>query len=487
MPTRFRPGACVTTALLLVGSGWIAARGQDAAATPESATPESVTAEAPPYQFPGGFDPTIPAPVSPYLYRGPGSDYARGPDDRSMPEYCYPGSMSPWCSMDDAPGPWSMPGPPAAAGDLWQDVHQPRRWWLSFAYLSIWTTGSDVPALVTTSPAGTLQGDAGVLPDATVLFGNDEVDDDRRDGGEVRLGYWLVDGEFIGVEAHYWATASQETRFGVSSDFSGGAAGAILARPFVNLNAGAPDAAIVAFPDFVRGGVTVDLSGSVNVDTTSILQSTGVTARHVLNADFERSVRVDLIGGYRFFQVDESLQIRDSVSDPGGGLIGPTTTASTDLFDTRNDFHSLEIGILAEIHRNRWTLELLGKCGLGNNHERVRINGSTTTTSLGTTSTAPTGLLAQPTNIGTFSRDRFAVLPEFSARLQFELGPQWRVFSGYRMMYFNELIRPGDQIDPTINTTQIGGPLVGEPRPAHNFLSTDMWLHGLDLGIEWRR
>ena len=323
-----------------------------------------------------------------------------------MPEYCYPGSTSPWCSMDDAPGPWSMP--PPSAGDLWHDVHQPRRWWLSFAYLSIWTSGSDVPALVTTSPVGTLQGDAGVLPDATVLFGNSEVDDDRRDGGEIRIGYWLVDGEFIGVEAHYWATASQETRFGVSSDFSGGAGGAILARPFINLNAAAQDAAIVAFPDFVRGGVTVDLSGSVNVDTTSILQSTGVTARHVLHADFERCCRVDLIGGYRFFQVDESLQVRDSVSDPGRRLIGPTTTASTDLFDTRNDFHSLEIGILAEIHRNRWTLELLGKCGLGNNHERVRIDGSTTTTSLGTTSTAPTGLLAQPTNIGEFSRDRFA-------------------------------------------------------------------------------
>jgi hypothetical protein len=354
------------------------------------------------------------------------------------------------------------------------------------AYLSLWTTGYDTPALVTTSPPGTAQGLAGVLPDAGVLFGSESIENGQRDGGEIRLGYWLLDGQFIGLEGHYWTTFGEESRFDVQSQFTNGAGGPILARPFVNANSGGQDAAILAFPNFDRGGVIVDLSGGVSIETTSILQSAGLTGRHVVWADFERSLRVDLVGGYRFFQVDESLTIRDRFFDPGGGLIGPTTVQSLDQFDTQNDLHALEFGLLWEAYVNRWRFEVLGKCGLGNNHQRVRIDGATTTETLGTTTTQVGGLLALPTNIGTYRRDRFAVLPELNARLRYELTTAWHIFAGYRLMYFNELLRPGEQIDTVVNPTQIGAQLNGPARPAHSFLSTDMWVQGLDLGMEWR-
>ena len=43
--------------------------------------------------------------------------------------------------------------------------------WGSAEFLLWWSKGSVTPPLVTTSPSGTAQADAGVLPDADVLFG----------------------------------------------------------------------------------------------------------------------------------------------------------------------------------------------------------------------------------------------------------------------------------------------------------------------------
>lgn len=45
--------------------------------------------------------------------------------------------------------------------------------WVSFEYLLWWRKGQNFPALITTSPTGTAQADAGVLLSATVLFGNE--------------------------------------------------------------------------------------------------------------------------------------------------------------------------------------------------------------------------------------------------------------------------------------------------------------------------
>ena len=52
-------------------------------------------------------------------------------------------------------------------------------------------------------------------------------------------------------------------------------------------------------------------------------------------------------------------------------------------------------------------------------------------------------------------------------------------------------MRPGDQIDPVINPTQLPTPagpgtLVGPARPAFAFHETDLWVHGINFGGEFR-
>ncbi|MEX2187103.1 MAG: BBP7 family outer membrane beta-barrel protein [Pirellulales bacterium] len=402
-------------------------------------------------------------------------------DQRTLPDWCYA----------TPPFDPNIPRPPVElpcgdAGGFDERVAQPVRWWTRLSYLSMWADGYGVPALVTTSPAGTPQADAGVLPAATVLFGNEQIDDGQRNGGEVKIGYWLVDGQFMAIEGDYWALANEATRFSASESFQNDPSASILARPFFNLTTMQQDAAVLAFPNFVRPGATVDLDGTVDIESQSAMQSAGLTFRHILWGDFEREMRLDLFGGYRFMQVDESLLIHDSFFDPGGGLIGPTLRESTDIFDVRNDFHGGEVGMSLEMFRNRWAFEVMAKVGLGNNHQVVTIDGNTQISSLGTTAIEPGGLLALPTNIGRYTRDTFMAIPEGSVTARYSLRENLELGVGFRILYLDDVARPGQQIDTTINETQIGGTLVGEARPTHVFRSTDMLLRGIDVSLEYR-
>lgn len=401
---------------------------------------------------------------------------------RTLPDWCY--ATPPF----DPHTPRPIVEMPCGdvGGGFEEQVAEPSRWFARLSYLSLWTEGYDVPALVTTSPAGTAQAAAGVLPDATVLFGNQDIDDGQRSGGQIKLGWWLVDGQFMAIEGDYWALADESTRFSASESFQNDPNARILARPFFDFGSGQQDAALLAFPNFVRPGATVDLDGTIDIESQSSMQSAGLTFRHILWGDFERDFRLDVFGGYRFVQVDESLAIRDSFFDPGGGLLGPTLRESEDIFDVRNDFHGGEVGLSLEWFRNRWAFEAMAKVGLGNNHQVVTIDGHTQITSLGTTAIEPGGLLAQPTNIGRYSRDTFMAIPEGSLTAKYAILDRLELGVGFRIMYLDDVARPGQQIDTTINTSQIGGTLVGSPRPSHEFISSDMLLRGVEVSLEYR-
>jgi hypothetical protein len=406
------------------------------------------------------------------------------PARRILPDYAY---STPRIDADYMPGHWMQPDPSCgAAGDaLANEVFSATRFWAHFSYLSMWADGFFVPALVTTSPPGTPQAQAGVLPAATVLFGNEELDEGQRNGGRIHAGWWLVDGQFLAIEGDYWALETESTAFDVASSFSTDPNAVILARPFTRVGFG-PDAAILAFPDFVRSGATVDIDGSVTIDTSSSIQSAGLNLRHILWMDFDRQFRLDVLGGYRFMQVDEGLQITDSFFDPGGGLLGPTLRQTTDVFDARNDFHGGELALAVEVFRNRWSVEVVGRLDLGNMHQTVDIAGQTVITTLGTVAAEPGGLLAQPTNIGHHRRDAFLAVPAGSVTLRYAVSANVELGLGFEIVYFGDVARPGDQIDTTINTSQIGGTLMGEPRPAHVFQSSDLLLRGISASVECR-
>src|SRR5215467_4057028 len=181
---------------------------------------------------------------------------------------------------------YKAPRPPLSGG-----------FWIGAEYLLWSAKGDKLPPLVTTSPAGTLQPQAGVLgtPGASVLFGDSGVNDRWRSGARVSAGYWFDPQRTMSIEAHFFILNPNSTGFAASSNGN-----PILARPFVDATTGLPAAQLIAFPGFTAGSVAIN-------DTSRLL---GVGAAY--RAEFCRSCAFGSVGGligYRYLHLRDSLVI----------------------------------------------------------------------------------------------------------------------------------------------------------------------------------
>ena len=163
-----------------------------------------------------------------------------------------------------------------------------------------------------------------------------------------------------------------------------------------------------------------------------------------------------------------------------------------DRFNTENNFTGGELGFDWGIERNRWSMNILTKIGIGTTSE-VSINGSTQTIPPNT-DPAPDpevgGLLALSSNIGNYERDRFSMIPEVNFNLGYKLTPSLKLRAGYTLMYWTNVVRPGDQIDRQINSTLLPGVPAEdvEPIPWHRFLrfnETNLLIQGINFGGEY--
>ena len=129
-----------------------------------------------------------------------------------------------------------------------------------------------LPPLVTTSPTGTPQEDAGVLglTQTTTLFGGSPVHGHVHGGVDVTLGMWLDCCNTWGIEGNYYDLGKETASY--DSGLSNG--NPILARPFFNTQLGAQDSELVAFPSL--------LAGKVSASASDDFQSAGLHFRHNL-------------------------------------------------------------------------------------------------------------------------------------------------------------------------------------------------------------
>jgi hypothetical protein len=132
---------------------------------------------------------------------------------------------------------------------------------------------------------------------------------------------------------------------------------------------------------------------------------------------------------------------------------------------------------------------LSGKLALGDLHESVNIQGSSTLVQPGLPNiTVPGGQFAAPSNIGRATRDRFAAMPELEISIAYQISPNFQFFIGYNLLYLNKVARPGNQVDLIVDTrgNQIDAGFTGEatlfPRPF--FTDSNFWAQGLDFGLQ---
>lgn len=351
---------------------------------------------------------------------------------------------------------------------------RPHRAWGTFEALLWWGKGRTVPPLVTTSPQGTVQDDAGVL-DRTgteILFGNGTVGNQIAAGARADFGFWIDSCENLGVGAKVWGIAGDRAEYSATSP----AADPILARPFYNVVLDRQDSLLVAFPGLVTGDLNVT-SDSSAIGVEAYLRSSMLAGR---------GYNLDLIGGYHFVQLSDELTItnRSVSTNPKGFVPIGTTFDVADNFITVNDFHGGEVGFAGEARHGKWTLSGLTKLSVGNMRQRVRIDGSSAIT---TPNSMPTvtagGLLALPTNMGRYSRDKVALIPEVNVTLAYRVRDWLNLSIGYNAIYWTDVVLAGDQIDMNVNPTQLnGGIQIGPDAPTFAYRNTDYWMHGLTLG-----
>ncbi len=435
-------------------------------------------AQLAPWQQPPGSQPTLAtgepgqAPDDP-LHSTPraGSLGASGTPSLDIPE----NSPAPWARED-----YEKDGGPLGLGrgylpnlacDLVQD-----RFWARSEFLAWWTKGFATPPLLTNSPAGTDASQAGVLGAAGtgVLLGGNDLEGGFHPGVRLELGAWLNACQNLGIEASYLQLSRKTDYFSTN-----GVSQPILARPFFNVETGQQDSQIINYPGLQ--------SGSFYSTSSTELQAAEFLVRKNLNhqPDFD----INVMAGYRYQQLEDHLGISDSLAFSGTQSAYPagSVVQQADLFDTRNVFQGGEVGASTTLRYQRWTIDTVLKFAVGQTHTRVTIAGITTTSIPGqATTSAPGGLLALPSNIGAYGSDQFSVVPELGVNLGYDISTQLRATIGYDFLYWNNVARPGDQIDVNIDPRQLPPAAVtNATRPEFLLHTSDYWAQGLNLGLDF--
>jgi hypothetical protein len=337
-------------------------------------------------------------------------------------------------------------------------------------YLLWWTKNSPTPVPLVTD---------GVLgPGTRVLLGGDDVDLGHRNGGRFTLGYWLTGDRAWGVEGSGFFLATATERRTVSSSGAPGSRNLLI--PFFD-------------PTLPGENVTnLSLAGEFAGSATETLRSRlwGVELNGVRPLTGQGPFRVELLGGFRYLRLSEDYAFRTSSPDLPPGSV--TVFATRDEFDAGNSFYGAQLGIRGRYDIGSFTADAGLKLALGVMHQSVDIAGSLTTNqfTIPTVVTFPGGYFAQRTNMGSYARNVFAVVPEANVNVGYRLTSWASIVAGYTFLYASNVVRPGEQVDRTVNPSQspsFGGPvpanLVGLARPRFRFEGSDFWAHGLNLGV----
>ncbi|MCE9530435.1 MAG: BBP7 family outer membrane beta-barrel protein [Planctomycetes bacterium] len=351
----------------------------------------------------------------------------------------------------------------------------------SAEYLAWWTNSYPTPALVTAGPASSdgALGQAGV----TTLFGNQsETIPNFRSGVRFGYEYWCGKCRNWGFDGHlfFLSQSGSDNRFNSGTN-------TLLARPFDSLNTGGPSSEIVGFPGLFAGGIAVGNSSKI--------WGTDINLRRKFWQG-ERSY-IDGLVGFRYLSLQESLRIEEQstrlapdanpvVGDPSQFIV---SGHAFDQFSTSNQFYGGQIGAAFGCARGRWVLDLRTMLAIGSTTSIVQISGGQSNIMAdGSNVVSQGGLLALNSNIGRHYREQFTIVPELTLNLGYNISDHCRVFVGYNILYWSNVLRPGDQIDTSLDVNRIPNfrpspNIVPNARPAFLGRDRDFIAQGINLGL----
>jgi hypothetical protein len=317
-------------------------------------------------------------------------------------------------------------------------------------------------------------------PNTKTFLGGEDLDTGANPGFRFSAGYAFT--ERWGVESSFFYIPSSSTSKSVSSTGQIGSTDLIV--PFIDATTGRENGTEISFSPLYRGSATETLSNSLM----------GVDLNAVYALSPAGPWRVDLLGGFRWLRLHETYTL--TTSSPFIPPFPQDIWNTTDEFDTINNFYGAQAGVRARFDWKGFFTSATVKFGMGAMVQSATISGSLVTndyTNFGPTQTFPGGYFALPTNIGNYSRTVFAVVPEIGLNLGYQITSWLSVFAGYTFLYTNNVLRPGNQINRTINTSQTtsytedpAARLQGPAQPTFKFNSSDFWAQGVNVGLAFR-
>jgi hypothetical protein len=348
--------------------------------------------------------------------------------------------------------------------------------WGGADYLLWWVKGAPTPGpLVTTgNPNDPLPGSIG-QPGTQVLIGNSSQDLGTFSGARVTLGTWLNSCNTVGVEGSgFWLLKNTTS--------------STINDPALYVPINNTDPNFAGQNSVIIGDPSQQFRGTVTV--SSSLQLWGAQLNGVFNCYRSCGTEFNLLVGGLYMNLQENLNIATSSQD----LLVGTVNTTNDSFTTRNQFYGGQLGGRFSFQHERWFVDLTGTVGLGINHESVDIQGSSSQFGPGglTPGSFPGGIFAQPSNIGHYTHNQFTVLPAGELKIGYQVTRWMGIYAGYDVLYWNQVVRPGNQIDHNVNTSQNTilnggtGTLVGASNPSPLFNRSDFWAQGVTFGIVFR-
>jgi hypothetical protein len=466
-------------AVLLAVSSFACAQGAPAEKLPPPAgaslTPADETAKPPAAKPPAG---------------SPGKPDASCPPASEMGAFDLPpieeGAATPANKgLPDQPPPWAQMYTNWGPG-----------FWIDADWLHFWFKNAPIAApLLTTGPVPlSATSGFGVLnqPGTQTVIGDQNIDQGQTDGARITVGGWwdpyCAPGKpQVGWEASYFVLPRVSTTLQQAGDNLGNP---VLARPVIDAGTNQETSLIVSAP-----GVFATTGSGFTVSTST--EMWGAEANAFLPIYGSCHCLFGALLGFRYINLEESLEISQSSTPLMNGIsffsglpvrTGESLTVFDD-FETRNNFYGGQVGASLAFHYNRLALTAVGKLALGTMHQVVEINGNTTLNGPGFSQSVPGGLLALSSNSGGFGHYEFAVVPEGSLTLSYQIHEHISLTAGYTFLYANNVVRPGQQIDRTVNASLLptsetfGQPTLAGARPAFQFQRSDFWAQGITAGI----
>lgn len=308
---------------------------------------------------------------------------------------------------------------------------------------------------------GAVNPDGGFLA-TDVALGGGNLEAGVRLGGRFTLGGWVNDEQTIGAEASYFFLGPHDDSDSIAST------GAPILVVGPRLLSSPQGNTLNAFP-LAAPGQFADLS---TLSVRTWLQ--GAEANALGNLANGSWGRLDVLGGFRYLQIDEELQSK-SIS-PATSLAA--SLVSLDQFRCINNYYGGQLGLRAHLTRGRYFADCTAKVGLAHADQQQTVSGHVTFVG----SPPGPGFFAGVGNIGTRDSDDLAWLGELTLNAGVNLSDSVRAFIGYNFLYVDEAQRPGEQISSRGRVVDQGATLL------HETLDRDsaFWAQGLNFGIEFR-